>query len=62
MVIGPAGQLAECRAKARSYYYYYYYLYYCLLKDTPNRVHYLDHSGDMIQYDAVYLLASKTDC
>jgi len=25
MVIGPAGQLAECRAKAWSYYYCYYY-------------------------------------
>jgi len=25
MVRGPAGQLAECRAKAQSYYYYYYY-------------------------------------
>ena len=23
MVIGPAGQLAECRAKAQSYYHYY---------------------------------------
>jgi len=25
MVRGTAGQLAECRAKARFYYYYYYY-------------------------------------
>ena len=24
MVRGPAGQLAECRAKAQSYYYYYF--------------------------------------
>jgi len=30
MVRGPEGQLAECRAKARSHYYYYYYYYYKL--------------------------------
>jgi len=30
MVIGPVGEVAECRAKARSWstYYYYYYYYY----------------------------------